>query len=664
MPKAIEKVKTDEQAEKAVKNPAEDAMTAFERWKARISLAKEARKSRLESGERSRDHYEGKIFPQGYHDTVAVNLVYVDMKQSVSEYYSKNPKIFVEPDEPGAEADARAAELIVNKKWGDLKMKKVCRAAIKSAKFDGVCAFKTYFNFKKDFIKDEWDDRVQNDEVRTDRVPLKYLLKDSTSPCWEASPWIVQECRAKREDIADRFEVKKDQITVTAAEPGTEKYAADVKEDFEYGTFYEIEDRRKGTVSYIVDGIAGFVQGPDKKRYPYDTMYDFLTYNDIPERSDPLGDYEFWRDQLMELATYRTMEVAHAKKGNSKYIVTAQTKLTEEQIAQIKSSDDAVIVTLKPDQAVVALQHAQLDASIYQAENACRQDIQIISKQALRQMPGTDKTATEVKAVEMAASQQVSENMERLEECMASIANKWIALMQKNYTSTRMISLSAMSSSAFLSEQNTMGDMLQGNEKHPFVKMTKKNISKKLKASIKAGSTMADNDQSRMARFQGFAGFVATAQLMAGVDHEELLTEAAEVFGVENDNLLLRKDNPMEESRLLNNGVYIAPKISEDHPYHLEVHRRESNNSTENVIHILGHELFEAQKKAMEQAKAVTAPPAPQGMPQPGGMPPGNGASFNGMMPLPPMPGGEGPVGQPQAGPLPPGGPAMAPPVQ
>lgn len=639
------------------KNPAAEQRLEFDRWTARISTAKKALEKMVEDGDKSRDHYEGKIFPKGYTDTVAVNLVYVDLKQSVSEAYAKDPKIFVDPDEPGAEADAHMAELVVNKKWYDLKMKQVCREAIKATKLDGVSAFKTYFNFSEDFVKDEWDDRIQNDEVRTDLVQLKHLLKDPAAPSWKTSPWIAHEVRQRREDIAKRFGISKDEITITGADADTDQYETEVKEDFEYGTFYEIEDRRKGTIAYIVEGYDGFAKGPDKKRYSYDTMYDFLPYNDIPGRSDPKCDYSFWRDQLLELSTYRTMEVAHARKGNSKYIATCQTSLTEEQITQLKCSDDGVVVTLKPDQVVTPFQHSSLDAQIFQAENACRQDIQLISKQAVRQMPGASKTATEVKTIEMASMQQTGENMERLEECMASIANKWIMLMQQNYTSTRMVTLTGMSDSAFMSEKNTIGDALQGDASHPFLQMTGKNISRKIKARIKAGSTVADNDQTRMARLQGFAGFVSTAGLQASLDMEELLKEAAEVFGVENDNLLLKKDNPMEESRLLNNGVYIAPKIGEDHPYHLEVHQRETNNSEANIIHIMGHQMYENQKRMMEQAKAVTAPPAPPA--------PLSGASFNGMGPLPPQPGmPQGVEPLPQPGPLPPAGPAMGPPVQ
>jgi hypothetical protein len=98
-----------------------------------------------------------------------------------------------------------------------------------------------------------------------------------------------------------------------------EGFESDVRDDFEYGTFYEIEDRKHHRIFYVVEGCRKIL-GLREKRYPYDTMYDFLMYNDIPGCADPISDYKFWRPQLIELATYRTMEVNHARKGNSKYI--------------------------------------------------------------------------------------------------------------------------------------------------------------------------------------------------------------------------------------------------------------------------------------------------------------------------------------------------------
>ena len=207
----------------------------------------------------------------------------------------------------------------------------------------------------------------------------------------------------------------------------------------------------------------------------------------------------------------------------------------------------------------------------------------------------------------MAAQRITSENLDRLEEVMGSIATKWATLMRDNYTTTRAIGLSGMPEAQFSNYKGMLDELMTGTAEKPFVKITKKNIDKKVKAKIKAGSTTPDTEQTRMAKLQGFAGFVANAQLQGGLDQNELLKQAAEVFGVENYNILVQKDNPMEESKLLNSSLFISPRIQENHVYHLTIHDRESNGNDQNIAHRLGHLMFKSQLEKTQMAQAVTA---------------------------------------------------------
>lgn len=476
-------------------------------------------------------------------------------------------------------------------------MKRIMRDGIKLTKLYGVCGFKTYFNFQKDFVKDEFTDRLENDEVRTDRISLKNLLKDPSSS-WINSPWIAHKVEMLVSDIADKFDIDVKDITVTRSCDGSSEVSESVKSDFQYGTYYEIEDRKKGTIAVIVEGLNKWAKAPEPKTYDYDSMYDFLSYNDIPDRPHVLSDYAFWRDQATEVNRLRSILINHAKKGTSKYKWVGLAP-TENQRTQLKSSIDSEVVELTTGQDVVPFQHSTIDPQVFQADQAVRSDIQLISKQAPRQAVGQDKTATEVKAVEAAAQEVTSENLEALEELMASIAYKWAILMQKNYTATRVIAMTEMSEAQFLGLKNKFNEMIEGSSSRPFLKVTNETLQGKISSRVKAGSTMPDSDAARMSKLNGFAKFVSSIpQLAAGIDMEEVLEEAVEVFDVRNDNLLIRKDNPMEESRLLNAGVFVSARLSEDHDKHLAIHEAESNGNQENIIHILEHKQF---KKQIEQ---------------------------------------------------------------
>lgn len=624
-------------------------------WKARLQLAKKSLEPLIEDGDKNVDAYEGSAFSKNSDNNakdVRVNLTYVDLKQSIPQYYSKNPKIFFEPEQPGSEKTAEIFEIIVNQKWDKLKMKSVMRDGIKTAKLYGMCGFKTYFNFQKEFVKDEWADRTQNDEVRTDRIPLKNLLKDPSASSWETSPWIAHKVECLVEDIAEKFDLKVEEITVTRSAEGSSDAKESVKTDFQFGTYYEIEDRKNGTVGVIVEGIDKWAKGPDKKTYDFDSMYDFLSYNDIPDRPNVLSDYTFWRQQAYEVSRFRTMLINHAKKGVAKYKWVGVAP-TENQQTQVKSSQDSTIVELSVGQDIVRFDAAQIDPQIFQADAAVRQDIQLISKQAPRQAVGQDKTATEVKAVEAAAQEVTSENLEALEEVMASIAGKWASLMKANYTATRVISLTEMSEAKFRGFKDKMGEIVKGDQDRPFISITNKNLKGEVCAKVKAGSTLPDSDRARMAKLTGFSQFVASIPgLSAGIDMEELLDEAVNVFDVRNDNLLLRKDNPMEESRLLNAGVFISAKLSEDHDKHIQIHEMESNGNQQNIIHLLEHKEF--KKQIEENQKAAQASQLKKLQEQP------TGQSFVGQQgPLPPIQPGQPqglPMGPPQTGGLKPPG--------
>lgn len=479
------------------------------------------------------------------------------------------------------------------------------RDGVKSTKLYGVTGFKTYFNFKKDFIKDEWNDRIYNDEVRTDRIPLSQLRKEAGCT-WVKSPWIAHVVEAPISTIVKKFKISSDDkrlIKITKTAKGVSAdYGENISDDFKYGCYSEIEDRANGKIMTLVDGLDYWVKGPENKNYSYDTMYDFLEYNDLPDVANTKSDFHFWKDQLRELGIYRTMLANHAKKGNSKYKIQGA-ELTEDQKAQLQSSEDKSFVQLTAGQDVNPMIHAPIDQSIFQAEQVARGDIQLISKNAPRQS-GQEKTATEVKAVEAAAMEVSSENLERLEEVMASIASKWNALMQANYTVSRIVSLTDMSEAEYLGYVNKLGDKIQGSHKKPFLKVSGEDFSTDVVAAVKAGSTQADNDQNRINKFMGFVKFVGSLPgAAAAIDPEELIKEATEVFDVRNLNLLKQKENPVAESKLLNNGTFIAAKLNENHDEHLMIHEKESNGNAQNALHIMMHKEFKRQIEQIKQAQ-------------------------------------------------------------
>src|SRR5262249_988462 len=150
-----------------------------------------------------------------------------------------------------------------------------------------------------------------------------------------------------------------------------------------FGTYYEIEDRKNRELVYIVDGIDEVVERKPLK-IKYESMWDFLAYNEINGKADPKGDYHFWKQQIAEVGVFRTMRFLKALKGASKYKVFGP-ELQDAQKDQLTSNVEAGFVELQGGQDVQPLAPSVLDPNIFQAEQSARSDIQLISKQAPRQ---------------------------------------------------------------------------------------------------------------------------------------------------------------------------------------------------------------------------------------------------------------------------------------
>lgn len=583
-------------------------------WFKRINAAVKFREPALEEAEDNEALYNNKIL--SYKDTgysrsnnMDLNLVYVDTKQSVYNSYSKNPKIFFDNETPEAETAADIYELIVSNLWVKLKLKGLMRDAVKSTKFSGVCGFKTYFNLDKEGSKDRWNDSVFNDEVRVDRVPLKNLLKDPDADSYDTSWWIGHEIEMPLLSIYSKFKLSaEDKLRVEVVKTTGGLIGDKVDDEFKYGQIIEVEDRRNIKIFTLIKGIKNKKFDEKDLDYPqFDTMYDFLMYNDLPDCERVHSDFFFWKKQLKEMGIYRTMIANHAKKGTAKYKSFGE-KLTDEQINQLKTAQDSSVVQLSSNQDIVPFQHSSIDPTLLQAEATARQDIQLISKQAPRQSVGESKTATEIKAVEMAAQEVESENSERLDSVMASIASKMAKLMWQNYTVERIIKLSEMTEAEFLGFRNSLSDdVLQGSNKRPFVRVSKENLNPNVTARIQPGSTMKDNEQSRMNKFMGFIDAVSKMGANAALDIEEVVLEAEKIFGVQGMNLLKKKDDPFKESKLLNSGIFVSAKLSEDHEFHIATHEKESNDNYQNALHIQMHKQFQEQIKKAEETQMTIA---------------------------------------------------------
>lgn len=583
---------------------------SFRVWCARLTLGEKDLDRYIERGKKNRAMYN----PNPKKEKIKVNLVYVDMKQSVSEYYQKNPKMYFKPTNSNSRKESIIAEILTEDNWDRLKMKDVMRDSVKLAKLDGVVGFCTYYQYFDDYFVERFDDSLENDDVITKCVPLKDLIKDPGYG-WYDSPWIARKMLLPKDEIISRFKIRKEEEKrsielremVDIEDKKNIQYGGmdDVdQEQFKVGTVWEIEDRRSRKIMYRVKGISRFL-GVKKMDYDFNSMWDFLYFNDIPDQTFVDSDYAYWKDQQEELNKYRSIRVEHANKGVAKYTYRGTDPLTDKQIKDLTSSQDSIVINLPINSELSAIQHANVDTGVDFAEQLVRSDIQLISRQAPRQPIG-DKTATEVKANEIASQKLVNENQERLEEVCGRIAMKQLRLMQKHYTEQRVISMTEMTPDSFSKFKEIVGDNVEGDSKSPKLVFTNKDLGDKMRVKVEPGSTTKDDDQTR---FQKIRMLINDAKgyppLAQSLDNNAIIEEYTRAIGLYNFNVTKRPENPMAENEVLESGGGLLPHKDEDHDAHLLVHRS-GPMTAEKQLHIAAHEMLKKQKESFEMAKMAS----------------------------------------------------------
>ena len=572
-----------------------DDKKEFNLWKTRIDDSTSERDEYAQEGQDHRDAYNGKSAGK-------INLVYPDVKQSVASNYAKNPKAYFEAENPESEKSAKIFEVLISHLIEKLKFKRIMRGVIRSAKFDPVVATKTYFKFELNLSKTVFNDSVHNDEIVTELVLCKSLIKDSKSKTYEKSPWIGHCDRDSADNLQKRFGLTDQELIKISHNSDTpEMRQVEGKERYKYiyTDYYEIEDRVNGEIFYIVKGVERIL-GKKKKEYTFDSMYDFFQPNYVEGAEECHGDLYYWRNQREAYNTMRELFNEASEKAVPKSILRGP--WSEQQISDLKDNVVKGFVHCKdPTTTIEPLNHAQVDPSITRNLSMIQGEMQLISKNIIANMSG-DKTATEIKSNEMAGQEIESEYREILEDMMASIFFKWAKLAQKFYTTKRVVKITGYTDAQYVGFKNDLGDAFQDDGKNKYLKFDKSQLEGEFTVKIEAGSTLPDNKQTRMNKFMGFTGFLSKIpEAKAFVNMERVIEEAQDVFDVRNEGLILAKNDPYAENKLLSSGVWVTPQMSDDDDYHLSIHMADLNDTPEKEFHMLVHKKQKMMKSQVEK---------------------------------------------------------------
>ncbi|MGE0630958.1 MAG: hypothetical protein AB7O96_01015 [Pseudobdellovibrionaceae bacterium] len=587
---------------------AENLSDQCKRWKNRIAAGKSVIDSQKKDWEKYDDAYEGRILSEANSDfngqLCQINYAYVDMRSSVPKLYTKNPYIFIDPETPEADLNAEVLEKVINAKLDEWHLKSRMQELIKGTKGRGRGYIKVSYKFDKDKIGREFVGDEPNDEITLNYITREDLILPKDAKNANSARWAVHRIKAPIKDIRQKFKLSKtDKPNVECDSYAEDKshISAEEKEDFQYGTYYEIENREDHTLAIIVDGVEGWVEKPYKHPYGFFTMYVPLEWNDMPHDLDTKADLHFWYPQLLELAENETQQHHHGRKLNAKYKAKGSA-LTEDQINDLQTYKDSTFVQLKADQDIEPFQHAVLGQEVYLRAQSLRQDITVISgiNEMKQGLPQAQKTAREAMAIVAESQDVVGYRASKVEDAVAEIIKKCIWLIQNFYDSTRVISLTGMDEVEFLGFKDKLKDnksktKLLGTSKKPFLEFVGKDLMGKMRVKVKAGSTQPVNEEQRKADIAQLTELMGKSpQIAAGIDSKELLKEIGKLLHLENKRITLDTTSPEQENILLKRNIPVLPNMNEDHAQHLASHDLENNNTPAFLMHTFAHRLMKS----------------------------------------------------------------------
>jgi len=623
----------------------------YTRWKNRIEVGSKWLGTQAEDWQEYRDAYDGKILPPEQSDfkgtICSVNLQYVDVRGTVPKLYSQNPYIYIDPEVPSADLKAEIMERVVNavkeKKW---HLKKRARDVIKAAKLDGRAYFKTSYKFDKDKIGRQYAGDEENDEVSISVVLRKDLIipRDCTSV--EDAPWVAHRIRDQIGNIRAKFKLKEEDKISSTHDSYIDNMGIpdDEKGDFQYGCYYEIEDRVARTLAIIVDGVGRWAVAPYKFPYDFYSMFTPVEWNNIPGNNDTRADLHFWKRQLKQLAEEETMRVNHGRKLNAKYKWISTDDPSPEQIKDIESYKDSQLIKLTPGQDVQPFQHATIGQEFYMGTQVTRQDITIISgmNEMKQGLPQTNKTAREAMAIVAESQDITTDRAVLIEEAVADVINKCIILIQSFYDTTRVVALTGMEQAEFLGLKDKMNkvrpDMIQGDYNKPYLTFVgKEDLLGKMSVRIKSGSAMPVNEAQRKQDISElFTAAASNPNIAASIDGKEALKEFTKALHLENKGIIIDPKSPEQESVLLKRNIPVMPGMNDNHDYHLQNHEMENNKTPAFISHILAHKLMKSfiqGSQLQAPQSAVNAASGPGGLSQEniGGLPMGSNVPPSGL---------------------------------
>jgi hypothetical protein len=394
---------------------------------------------------------------------VPINLVFAYVKTEIARLYFRDPWITVNAKRTEDLGAAQMAEQIVNYTWGELDLKRQIKLALLDALLAGHGWIKVGYTAefgtvesrpaepvkrgpgrpRKEETVVETNTFIKSETAFAVHVPYKQVVFDPSAvwPAAHNARWMAirydKPLRAVQESgIYDKTatdEIKPWESEAKQGEGG-EKFR-----DVKMCRLWEIYDLDHMKLLTVSPGVKKYLREED---YPEELNGAFplveFSFNPVPGEPYALSDIAPHEPQIVELTKMMAIMLNHLKRWNRQIFVKPDL-MTDENKTNFKNAVDGAVIEIQGDPATGFFipPYAPVQQDIYGVWNLAMDMWKNVAGQSAMERGAEGKAATrtlgELRMQLQGGRARSDEKVDVLEDSIAEVARKLLAIMQKKY---------------------------------------------------------------------------------------------------------------------------------------------------------------------------------------------------------------------------------------
>lgn len=393
---------------------------------------------------------------------VPINLVFAYVKTEIARLYFRDPWITVNPKRVEDIGAAKIAEQIVNYTWGEIDLKRQIKLALLDALLVGHGWIKVGYTAsfgtvesrpaepssprkpgrpRKEEAIVETNEYVKSENVFAYHVPYKDVIFDpaATWPATHSARWMAIKWEKPLRAVQESGIYKHtDELKPSAADEKDENEASKFR-DVKLVRGWEIYDLDHLKVITVSPGCEYKLREIDYPDYLNEgfPLVEF-SFNPVPGEVYPLSDIAPHEPQIVELTKMMAIMLNHLKRWNRQIFVKPGL-MTDENKTNFKNAVDGALIEIQgdPQKDFFIPPYAAVQQDIYGVWNLAMDMWKNVAGQSAMERGAEGKAATrtlgELRMQLQGGRARADEKVDVLEDSIAEVARKLLAIMQKKY---------------------------------------------------------------------------------------------------------------------------------------------------------------------------------------------------------------------------------------